>query len=353
MDCEKVRDRFSSLWEKELMRTEEKKVREHLSSCPECRKEWGRLEKTMRWLHSVEEVEIPEGFLPELHKKMEERKSKTFLAEKARGRWLNLPFSLKLPVQAVAMVAIIFLVLYLTKMMPIEGDHMKDSKPISSPPFAEKKSEQVFAQKEMEKERRAMEIPLKAPRPEDVEHAEAPVPGKKKLEGTSVPQVKVEAPSSKTEVAANQTIDSKAAAGLKVPSPEPKEIEKGLTAKDKFVEGSKPLREIVLRISDQKKAISLLHELVRQFEGEIVTSEGNMILASLPSVSFSEFENELVELNASIKAEKIATKEPGTGSLRGTTRRKKEEVDEKSRRSSRPAIDQENRTVVRILLIQE
>jgi hypothetical protein len=236
-------------------------------------------------------------------------------------------------------------------MMPIEGG--KDFKPISSPPFTEKKSEQVFAQKETEKETRAMEIPLKAPRPEDVEQAEAPVPGKKKLGETYVPPVKAEVPSSKTEVAANQTIDSKAAAGLKIPSPKPKEVEKGLTAEDKAVEGSKPPREIVLRISDQEKVISLLHELIKQFGGEIVASEGNRVLASLPSVSLSEFENELVGLSASIKADKIAAKEPGPGSSRIARGRKREEADERSQRSSRAAIDQENRTIVRILLIQE
>ena len=74
MDCEKVRDRFSSLWEKELTPSEEKMVREHLSSCPECQKEFERFEKTMGWLRSVGEVEVPEGFLPELYKKMKGRK---------------------------------------------------------------------------------------------------------------------------------------------------------------------------------------------------------------------------------------------------------------------------------------
>ena len=74
MDCEKVRDRFSSLWEKELAPLEEKKFKEHLSSCPKCQREFEQFEKTMRWLHSVGEVEVPEGFLPELYKKVEEKK---------------------------------------------------------------------------------------------------------------------------------------------------------------------------------------------------------------------------------------------------------------------------------------
>jgi len=349
MDCEEARDRFSSLWEKELIPSEENKVREHLSSCPGCQEEWGRFEKTMQWLHSAGEVEIPNGFLPELYKKMGERKSKATPTEKAKGGWVSLPQSLKLPVQAVAMVAIVFLVLYLTKMMPIERGRLRESKPISSPLFAEKKSEQVFAQKEVEKERRAVEFHPNTRRSEDVEQAKTPVPGKKKLEEAYGPQMKAEAPSSKTEVGTNPPIDSRAVARLKVPSPEPKEIEKGLTAKDKLVAASKPPREIVLRISNQERMISLVHELVREFGGEIVTSEGNMVLASLPTNSFSEFENELAGLSASIGTDKEDVK----GSLRGEPSEKREEADVKSQGSPRTATDQEKHTVVRILLIQE
>src|SRR5512135_103452 len=99
MDCERVRDRFSSLWEKELASPEEKNIREHLSSCAECRREFEQFEKTMQWLHSVEEVEVPDGFLPELHKKVEERKTKATLGGRPTGRWFKLPTSVKLPVQ--------------------------------------------------------------------------------------------------------------------------------------------------------------------------------------------------------------------------------------------------------------
>jgi hypothetical protein len=70
----------------------------------------------MRWLQSVGEVEVPDAFLPELLKKMEERKT-IVPDKKPTERGFNFPLSLKLPVQAVAMVAIVFLVLYLTKMI--------------------------------------------------------------------------------------------------------------------------------------------------------------------------------------------------------------------------------------------
>ena len=76
MECEKVRDQFSSLLEGDLNPIEEKIVRDHLVSCAECRKELERFEKTMHWLHSIEEVEVPDGFLSGIYKKMEGRKRK-------------------------------------------------------------------------------------------------------------------------------------------------------------------------------------------------------------------------------------------------------------------------------------
>jgi hypothetical protein len=192
MDCEQARDRFSSLWEKELSPFEEQIFKEHLSSCPKCQREFEQFGKTMRWLHSAGEVEVPEGFLPELYKKIEEKK-KAIPVEKSRGRWLHFPSSFKLPVQAVAMAAVVFLVLYLTKMMPIDGVRPKEPKQVSSPLSVEKKSEKVLGQREVERDRRALETPMETPRPKDVEEAKAPVPQEGKLEDATVPQVKAEA----------------------------------------------------------------------------------------------------------------------------------------------------------------
>ena len=357
MDCEKVRDRFSSLWEKELTPSEEKIVREHLSSCPECQKEFERFEKTMGWLRSVGEVEVPEGFLPELYKKMEERK-RAPLGEKTRGRWFGFPLSLKLPVQAVAMVAIVFLVLYFTKMMPMEVTRMKDAQPPSFPLSEEKKSEQVWSQKEMEKERRVLETPPETPRSKDVDLAKAPVPSEEKFEGAYVPQVKAEAkkvetPPSRTEIMAYQQIESKEAAGAKAPPPGPGKIEKGLAAKEKSIVASKPPQEIILRVSDRDKMIFKLQELVKQFGGEMVTAEENMFLASLPTGSFPEFEKELMGLSTPTQADKMIAKKQVAGNLKAAPGVKGEEVDEKSKEPAKRVADQESRTVVRILLIQE
>jgi hypothetical protein len=387
MECEKVRDRFSSLWEKELTPIEKKTVNEHLSSCPACQREFEQFEKTMRWLHSVGEVEVPDEFLPELHKKMEERK-RIGPDKKATERWFNFPFSLKLPVQAVAMVAVVFLVLYFTKMMPKDIYQQKETPKTPSPLSLKEKPEQVLTRsaapspiskgelekrrsgstlsapspsgrgiegltpKEAERERGALKTSSEVPRPKDVEQAKTAVPREESLEAYA-PQVKAEAPSSKTEMVGDKTFDLKGAARTRVPSSEPEKVEKGLPTQEKLAMASKPPQEIVLRVSDREKAISQLHELVKQFGGEIVTTEGNRFHASLPKGSFSEFEKELAGLSASADAGKMVPQTHVTGSLREVQGVKREEVDKKSKEPANLATDKESRMIVRILLVQE
>lgn len=355
MECEKIRDRFSSLLEGDLNPLEEKILREHLASCPECQNELERFDKTMRWLHFIEEVEVPDEFLSGIEKKMEDRKRNIPLNEKVRGRWLSFPLSVKLPIQAVAMVTIVFLVLYLTKMMPMEVYRMKDAKQPPSPLSPERKSEQIFAQKEMDKDRRAMEIPPEIPHTKDVGQVKNLVPGEEKLKGAYTPQVEAEAKKSevlpKAEIMAYQTIDSKEAARAKAPSPEPGKIQKELVAKEKSVLTSRLPQEIILRISDREKVIFQVHELVKQFGGEIVTTGENMLLASLPTGSFSKLEKELVGLSASTEADELIAKKHVTRDLRAAPGVKIREVEEKGKELGVPATEREDRITVRILLL--
>ncbi len=346
MDCEKVRDRFSSLWEKELSPFDEKEIKEHLALCPGCQREYEQFEKTMRWLHSVGEVEVPDEFLPGLYKKMEERKQ-IRPTEASGKRWLNFPIPLKLPIQAVAMVAVVFLVLYLTKMMP------KPPSPVS----LEKKPEQVLAQREVERERGTSKIAPGAPHLKDVDQAETSA---KRKEGTEAyaPQLKAEAkraeaPSPKTEVLAFKQTESKERARTSAPSPESVKIQKELLAKKKAVAAMKPPQEIVLKISDRGKAASQLRELVKQFKGEIVSTEGNGFLASLPAGLFSEFEKELVGISSTGKADKGIARKYTVEGLRAPQEVGTEAVEGGSGERAKPATGEENRVVVRILLVQE
>jgi len=356
MDCEKVRDRFSSLWEKELMPSEEKIIREHLSSCPGCQKEFERFGKTMGWLCSVGDVEVPEGFLPELYKKIEERK--TAPPEKSRGKWFVFPLSFKLPAQAIAMAGIVFLVLYLTKMTPMEVSRQRDAEQTSSSLSEEKKSEQLFAQKKTENGKGPLEIPAEATRQKDVEHLQAPALGKKEIEDTPIAQMKgeakkEEAPAPKSEMMASQQIESKEATGTRIQTPGPDKFEKELAAKEKPVLASRPSQEMTLRIADREKAIFQLQGLVKHFRGEMVTEEENRFIVSLPTLSFPEFKKELEGISASTKTDKAIAKKRIAGSPGATAGFKTEEATERSKEAVKVASDQESRTVVLIFLTQE
>jgi hypothetical protein len=356
MDCEKVRDRFSSLWEKELTPVERKTVEEHLSSCPACRREFEQFEKTMQWLHSAGEVEVPDQFIPELLKKMEERE-RIAPDRKTTGGWFSFPRSFKLPAQAVAMVAVVFLVLYITKMMPTREYRPKETEEASSHLRLEKKPAPELAQKEGERARGALKTPSETPPPKDVERAETAVAGKERLEAYA-PQVKTEekkaeVPFSKTEVMREQKFDSVETARGGVPSSEPGKIERESAALEQSLVASKPPQEIVLRISDREKAISQLHKLVKEFRGEIVATEGDRFLVSLPKGSFSKFEKELTELSTSMRTDKLFARKLDTGDLMAAQGVKKEEVGEKGKEPAKLADGEESRVSVRILLVQE
>jgi len=351
MDCKEVRDRFSSLWEKELTSLEEKNIREHLSSCPECRREFEQFEKTMQWLRSVEEAEVPDGFFPELHKKLEERKSKATRGGRSTGRWFNLPTSVKLPAQAVAMVAIVFLVLYLSKMMPTGVYHLKESKQTSSLPTSEQKSEPMLAHKESDEDRKVLERPTETQGLKDVGQVETSAPSKERLDAPpsqkKAEAKKEEVPSPKSEIIASQAFESKEQEKARISSPEPEKAGKGFAVKkEKSVVTLKPPQEIVLRISDREKVVPRLHELIKQFGGEVVSTEGNMFVASFPTGSFSEFEKEVAELSSSSKRDKLIPEKHAMGSLRAAPGVRREEAPKR-------AADSESRTTVRILLIQE
>jgi len=85
----------------------------------------------------------------------------------------------------------------------------------------------------------------------------------------------------------------------------------------------------------------------------MVTIEGNVFLASLPTAFLPGFEKELAGLSVPTQADKVAAEKQVTGSLRAAPGAKKEEVDEKSKEPEKPAAGQESRSLVRILLIQE
>jgi hypothetical protein len=385
MECKEVRDRFSSLLEDELDPAEEKIMRDHLTSCSECQKDLQQFTQTIRWLHSLEQVEVPDGFLGEICKGIEERKSKDHLIEENRWQWLRHAVPLKLPVQALAMVTIVFLAFYLTKMAPFETSRPKDT---------EYKKPDVFARLPVEKQatRPSLKPSPVNPPINPIEKAETSVaettsvPAEAQKEGarssskpsfvkpieknetSAVKTAPVPTETQKREVALakESQVSLEASHPLKgvekdqAPVSEPPSVSleagktKALSAKGAQASlAARPPQEILLRSSDLEKTLSRLDELLRQFGGKIVTKEENIFLASVPAVTFSEFEKELSGLGVSEKKGEMAFKRRGMERLDVPGGTKPAAPARRREIPTVPEAERKDHILVRIHLLQE
>jgi hypothetical protein len=228
--------------------------------------------------------------------------------------WVHPLMRFRLPVQAVAMVAIVFVVLYLTKMIPMETPSSKKvDKPVASYVPSEKKTDEGMATKRVDEERSAEQK-------------------KAGPEGTSMAELKAPAPPA-----------------------EEKKVDKMVLAKESLTADALPSQEIIVRTSDEEKTFSQLHTLVKQFGGEIVMEKGNILLASLPATAFSEFRRGLEEISFPRKAEPAAPQKAAPRTLATSPREKEraEEVGGKKKELGRSADEQPGQVTVRIVLLKE
>jgi hypothetical protein len=320
MECEKIREKFSSLLEGDLSPFEEKMIKEHLSSCLECQRDFETFKKTMNWLHSVDQVETPDGFLTEIYQKMEDRKR----MESRRG-WVHWLSRMNLPAQAIAMVAIVFAVLYITKMIPMETPREKDVDAARTP-RSEVKTDTHLAQKEVKKEKQEIALLSEAPRTKEMEQEKTPLSEGKEIEKVAFP-----------------------------PTSEPGKIGNGMTLEGKPSVAAKPSQEIILRVSDQEKALFQLQGLVNEFGGEIVREEKHGLLASLPAASYPQFAKKLEGMTSPKKAEPASPQQvaPRASKMDSRAMEDKSAGKGKEKEMGRPMADQEGRITVRILLVKE
>lgn len=335
MDCQKVRDRFSFLLEGELNPLEEEKLREHLASCPECQKDWEKFNQMIQWLHSGEEEEAPEGFLSEIEKKMEMRRKKAVIPEKEGWKGLHFPRSVKIPIQAAAMVMILFVALYLTKMTPFEMLQKR----------AVEKSE-VPQSEVQKKEAEPVSPPPLNIYPEKYRaEAKPSVVDEKKI----IPP----APPFKEEMAMAEPLRPKEMAKAEAPPVEEKRRESERAGTAMVSLAKKPAREITLKISDREKAISRLQELAKQLGGEMVREDGNVLLTSLPVSSYAEFEKGLAQIGSPPVFPKATAPKEMKDDLSLAAGAKSKEPEEKGKEPSRSVDLRENTIFIRIHLIPE
>ena len=154
----------------------------------------------------------------------------------------------------------------------------------------------------------------------------------------------------KAEAPVAEAPQPKAAEKGKGPPSEPGKIEKMVMAQQRAYLAAKPPQEIILKITDREKALARLHELVKQFGGEMVKEEGNILLASLPAASFSEFEKELAELSSSTKSDEVVPQKDAAESKGASPGGKRKETEEKEKKPAKALTDKERRVSIRILL---
>lgn len=388
--CEEIRDRFSALYEGELTPSEEAKVRRHLEDCPGCQGEFTRFEKTLRMLHSVGEVEVPEGFLSGVYEKIEDRRERDFLPEKTPREGYRLKW--KIPVQAFAMVAIVFLALYLTKMMSNEPAPMKvtkESKPsvegrkglaeIKTPTVKEQKVDREAPSgwvEETERSEAFNRLKGKAQSEMSEKKSEIDATETLRLKRSAEQPASAPPPEEKTTVVQEQALklkeekkgDERADREPKgmthsepaplgatgAPRPALREAEKKpMMAKKAAFPEPIPSQEFIIKSPDPKKSISELHELVKRFGGETLTTEDNTLLISLPRSVLPEFQKDLEGIGEQAKVRQVDRPEAEMKGGVGSGKVMKRGGQEKDKKIEDLDAIQETRAVIRIVLVEE
>ena len=113
MTCHETRELLSALLDEALDSRERAEVDAHLAGCPDCRRELEGLRSTVSLLSRVEHPRAPVGFVDKV---MGHVRSVPWY--RRLGRQVFLPLSIKLPIEAGAMVVIAILGVYLLQRTP-------------------------------------------------------------------------------------------------------------------------------------------------------------------------------------------------------------------------------------------
>ena len=128
MTCSETRDLLSAWLDQALDAHEREQVEAHLAGCPECRRELEGLRSTVTVLSRVEHPRAPVGFVDRVM-------GEVYPAPWYRklGRLVFQPLSVKLPLEAGAMVVIAILGVYLLQGTPEMKDAARPDVPAVAP----------------------------------------------------------------------------------------------------------------------------------------------------------------------------------------------------------------------------
>jgi putative zinc finger protein len=113
MTHDDARESLSAFLDEELPLEERREVAAHIEGCPECRRELAHLEQTVALLRRVEPARAPVGFVDRV---LEAARPRPWYRRAAAAVFL--PFSVKLPAEATALVMVALLAVYVFERTP-------------------------------------------------------------------------------------------------------------------------------------------------------------------------------------------------------------------------------------------
>jgi Putative zinc-finger len=112
MTCQDARDLFSARADDALSRAEQAQLQAHLATCAECEREWMRLERTVALVQAIEPAHAPAGFVD----RVLAAQTRPWYARLVHG--LFVPWPVKLPLEAAAIVLVAGLAIMIVQRSP-------------------------------------------------------------------------------------------------------------------------------------------------------------------------------------------------------------------------------------------
>ena len=131
MTCHDAREQLSAYLDDALAPEERREVAAHLEGCAECRRELARLEATVTLLRRVEPVRAPVGFVDRV---VEAAGPRPWYRRVAAAVFL--PFSVKLPAEATALLMVALLAVYVFERTPALQESARRLEPAREQPAA-------------------------------------------------------------------------------------------------------------------------------------------------------------------------------------------------------------------------
>jgi hypothetical protein len=131
MTCHDARERLSAYLDDALAPDERRDVAAHLEGCAECRRELARLDATVALLRRVEPARAPVGFVDRV---VEAARPRPWYRRAAAA--IFLPFSVKLPAEATALLMVALLAVYVFERTPALQEPARRLEPARETPAA-------------------------------------------------------------------------------------------------------------------------------------------------------------------------------------------------------------------------